>query len=490
MICDYNENMPVIIGRAKQCKLPKHPYNFKIMKTARYFSLLLITTIKAVAAFATISLPAIFGDQMVLQQNQSTVFWGWATPLEKVSIKVGWSTEEYTTTANSLANWALRIPTPKAGGPYEITVKGSNSIHLKDVLIGEVWLCSGQSNMEWSANSGIFNAKEEIANANHPDIRFFKVEKRTSSNPQIDLSGQWTVCTPETMSSFSAVAYFFARKIQQETGVPIGLINSSWGGTPAESWMPATAFEYDPVLAVSAATLPKAPWGPKETSVIFNCMISPLTAVKIAGVLWYQGEANTANAGTYDLTFSTLIRSWRYAWGYDFPFIYAQIAPFRYGEGNAGVRVRDQQRRAMNLPNTGMVVTSDIGDTSDIHPRNKLDVGLRMANWALYLAYGKTDIESSGPLYNSHKIGRDKIVVHFAHAEGLHSKDGDPGLFEIAGDDKVFFPATATIRKDSVHLTSDKVATPKYVRFAWSNTATPNLFNKAGLPASCFTTEF
>ncbi len=227
-----------------------------------------------------------------------------------------------------------------AGGPYDISFRGYNSITLSDVMIGEVWLCSGQSNMEWSAQSGIDNAEEEISNSNYPNIRLFTVYSSTALCPQQHLTGSWAKCTPETMRSFSAIGYFFARKLYKELGVPIGIINSSWGGTPAEAWMPENVIEKDDFLREAAAKQVPVPWGPVETARLYNAMISPMIPFRIAGVLWYQGEANTVNAYAYKELLEGLIKGWRTNWGYDFPFYYAQIAPYRYGNNFDGVMVQ------------------------------------------------------------------------------------------------------------------------------------------------------
>ncbi|MCB0630497.1 MAG: sialate O-acetylesterase [Saprospiraceae bacterium] len=436
-----------------------------------------------------VNLPAYFSDHMVLQQKSEVRIWGWAKPREKVEVKVSWSDAVLSTEADNQAHWEVWVETPAAGGPYDISIKGYNEINIRDVWMGEVWLCSGQSNMEWPMSGGVIGAEAAIAKADHPRIRMFTVAHRTALAPQIDLEGAWEVCTPETVGHFSAVAYFFAQKLQKELGVPVGLIHSSWGGTPAETWISEEVIAGDKKLTTAATILEPVPWGPVEPARAYNAMIAPLRSYKIAGVLWYQGEANTVNAEYYTDMFGTLINSWRADWGYDFPFYYVQIAPYRYGKGNRGTMVRDAQRRVISIPNTGMVVTSDIGDTTDIHPRNKLDVGVRLANLALSEHYDVMDAATSGPLFKSMEIDGKKIVVSFDNAEGLHARDGALQLFEIAGRDWKFYPAKAFIKKGKVVVLSKKVGHPVAVRFAWGNTATPNLFNSAGLPASSFISE-
>jgi len=450
---------------------------------------LLVLALFFQASTGNISLPEIFSDNMVLQQKSDVTIWGWAKTGEKVVLKADWMDAEINTTADNQGKWSLILKTPEAGGPYTIHLKGYNEVTLENVLIGEVWLCSGQSNMEWSAASGINNAEEEIKNANYPGIRFFSVYHATSKYPQEHLTGEWTACTSESMRTFSVLAYLYARKLHEILGVPVGVINSSWGGTPAEAWMPEEVIQQDDMLRNAAAKQQPVPWGPVETARIYNSMISPLIPFRIAGVLWYQGEANTINAYAYRDLLSALIKSWRTKWNYEFPFYYAQIAPYTYGKPYEGVEVREAQRKVLGVSNTGMVVLSDIGDTTNIHPKNKQDAALRFANLALNRYYDKVKTEDSGPLYKEMRIDRDKVIISFDHAEGLYVKGDKLNYFEVAGVDKVFYPAKAKIKDNQVIVQSDKVKIPMAVRFAWSNTATPNLFNGANLPASCFKTE-
>jgi sialate O-acetylesterase len=457
------------------------------IKKSLLISLILIFFIEFTRA--NISLPEIFSSNMVLQQKSEVAFWGWAKTGEKVTIKADWLETELTATGSSQGKWRILVKTPVAGGPYNISIKGYNELVLRNVLIGEVWLCSGQSNMEWSAQSGINNGEEEIKNADNPEIRLFSVYQSTSLYPQDHFTGEWSVCTPETMRSFSVIAYLFARKLQKELGVPVGVINSSWGGTPAEAWMPEDVIQSDNFLREAAAKQKPVPWGPVETARIYNSMISPMIPFRIAGVLWYQGEANTVNAYAYKEMLTALIKSWRAKWDNEFPFYFAQIAPYKYGKPFEGVEVRDAQRRVLTVPNTGMIVLSDIGDTLNIHPKNKQDAALRFANLALKRTYNKEMPDDSGPLFKNMEVDKNKAIVSFEHSEGLHIKGERLTCFEIAGDDKVYYPAGAKIKDEQVIVQSEKVKVPVYVRFAWSNTATPNLFNGANLPASCFITE-
>jgi sialate O-acetylesterase len=439
---------------------------------------------------ANVILPAIFSDRMVLQQNSEVTIWGWAKPLEQITVIGSWDRKAVHTTTDNHANWQVKLNTPAAGGPYTLIVMGYNTIVLQDILIGAVWLCSGQSNMEWSANAGIDNAAQEIQNADYPAIRFFQVAHRSATTPQLDCEGQWTVSTPQTMSNFSAVAYFFGRELYTNLNIPIGLINSSWGGTPAEAWMTPEVVLQNEMFASAAAKYKEVAWCPMEPGLAYHAMIAPLIPFQIAGVIWYQGETNTLNPIEYRDLFPALIKSWRTQWGKDFPFYYVQIAPYNYGTHPIGALLRESQSKSMSIPNSGMVVTSDIGNIDDIHPRNKLDVGKRLANWALSQTYGKKGIPFSGPLYRKMEIQGDRIRLFFDHAEqGLICKGEKLTHFRIAGKDKVFVEAEAEIDGNTIIVGANTVKAPVAVRFGWNNTAEPNLFNTEGLPASCFRTD-
>ncbi len=440
-------------------------------------------------SYGNVSIPEIFSSNMVLQQNAEVSFWGWAKPGETVSIRADWMGAEQSVKVGSQGTWKIMVQTPAAGGPFTVRINGYNEIVLENVLVGEVWLCSGQSNMEWSANSGIINGDEEIKNADYPEIRLFQVLNSSSHYPQDHFTGEWMECSPETMRSFSAIGYFFARRLHEKLGVPVGVINSSWGGTPAEAWMPEEAIRNDDFLQKAAQKQKPVPWGPVEPGRLYNAMISPLIPFRIAGTLWYQGESNTVNSTAYEELLTALIKSWRSEWGYLFPFYFAQIAPYQYGDSFDGVIVRDEQRRTLKVPETGMVILSDIGDTLNIHPKNKQDVGLRFANLALNRHYKTENILDSGPLYKEMKIEKNKAVISFGYSEGLHVTGENLTGFEIAGEDNIFYPAEANIKDGKVIVQSKKVENPANVRFAWKNAATPNLFNAAGLPASSFTTE-
>lgn len=459
----------------------------------KHFYLLILGVLFVVRAplSAEVSLPAIFGDKMVLQQNSEVAIWGWGSPNEVVRVSASWSDTVVETNTDNHATWKVSLKTPAAGGPHTVTISGDSTITLQDVMLGEVWLCSGQSNMGMTALWGINNAEEEIAAANYPDIRLFKVASRAAEGPQIDLVGSWKVCSPDSMKWFSAAGYFFGRKLHGELNVPIGLIDSSWGGTPAECWMEPERIDADETLKQAAAKLSDDTlWAPGYPGATYYSMIAPITDFRIAGVIWYQGEANTVNATAYEAIFTSLIENWRDLWYEDLPFYYAQIAPYKYNTEQVGALVREAQFNCLSIPNTGMVVTSDIGDLDDIHPKNKQDVGLRFANLALAKTYGREDIAYSGPVYREMEVSGKQIVLHFDHAEkGLVAKGGELTGFEIAGKDGQYVTAEAKIDGSTVVVSAQDVETPVAVRFAFSNTAEPNLFNTEGLPASCFRTD-
>ncbi len=440
-------------------------------------------------------LPSILSDGMVLQRESTATIWGWSTDTysnETITVTGSWNAQGYSTKPDQ-GMWSVEIPTPAAGGPYTLTIRGHETIVLNDVKIGEVWICSGQSNMEWTPLQGLLQAEEEIRQAQYPDIRFFFLPKHKADTPQDDTPGYWAACSPETMSHFSSVAYFFGRKLHQELDIPIGLVNTSWGGTPIETWMRRDLIEGDSALKASSEAIRRYAMWPNDAGVTYNAMIHPLLRLDIAGVIWYQGESNRVNAPAYYRLFPLMIQSWREAWARDFPFYFVQIAPYKYDADNRidAALVRDAQLHTLAVvPNTGMVTTHDIGDLEDIHPHNKQAVGHRLALWALAKTYGRKELPFSGPLFSSMEIDRQRAILHFRYAEnGLVKKGEVLREFEIAGDDRIFHPAEARIAGNTVVVSSPQVRKPVAVRFAFSNTAQPNLYNEAGLPAPAFRTD-
>jgi len=459
--------------------------------TAEYITYLIFFLLSYTSLWANIRVPAVIGSHMVLQQKSEVRIWGWCDVSEQVKLKANWDTSTYTTTGSTSAKWEIKISTPDAGGPYQIAIQGNNRIILDDVLIGEVWICSGQSNMEMSMGWGL-PYKDEAANATDKNIRFFNIPRTTADYPQDDARAEWVVCNPEDMKKFSAVAYFFGKSLRQNLDVPVGLIEAAWGGTPAEAWTPIDAINSNSVVKEAAAKLSPVPWGPVVPAAIYNAMIYPVTKYSITGAIWYQGEANVKGASTYSDLLTTLINSWRKSWQKDFPFYYVQIAPYAgYGDSSSSAFLREAQTKTLTTPKTGMVVITDLVDNiSDIHPKMKKEVADRLANYALAETYGKKDIVYKSPLYRGMRIEKDKVLVFFDNAEkGLMSRGDTLSEFYIAGTDKNFVPANAKINKNSVIVWSKTVKVPAAVRFAFRNGAQPNLFSKEGLPVSPFRTD-
>lgn len=457
---------------------------------------------------ADVRLPKILGSNMVLQRESHVKIWGWADPGERVSVTCDWIKTKVETTTDANGEWLVRVKTGAAGGPHSIIITGKNKIVLKNILFGEVWIASGQSNMEMPlahvsyAYKGIKDAKKEIAAAKYPEIRLFQVGNFSSKSPLDDVEPgvavynippavcAWQACTPKTISNFSSTAYFFARTLHRELKVPIGIIDASWGGTMAEWWTPAAglkALGYTTELE-QAAKLPQKPDQKGVATRLYNGMIHPLHKFQIRGVVWYQGESNRKPADKYHALFSTMIGQWRDAFGYEFPFYFVQIAPCNWRENTA--YLREAQLKTMSLTKTGMAVTMDIGDIKDGHPKNKQEVGRRLALWALAKDYGQK-IVYSGPIYKRCTFRRGKAYIEFEHISGglMTSDSKPPSHFLVAGADKVFHPANAIIRGGNVVVWASNVSNPKAVRYAFTSDAVPNLMNKKGLPASSFRTD-
>ncbi|TMI66397.1 MAG: sialate O-acetylesterase [Bacteroidetes bacterium] len=443
--------------------------------------------------FAIIRLPPVMSSNMVLQQNSQATLWGWSDPSERFTITCSWKTTVDSVQAPNSGKWKAKISTPSAGGPYTITIKSRiNTIVLENILIGEVWICSGQSNMEMSNTQHI---KEEGTKSNNDKIRFFTVAKKTAEYPQDHAEGQWVSCNEETLRRFSAAGYFFGKKLHQElNNVPIGLIQSAWSGTPVELWEPVEVLNSDPAMKEAATKIRNVTYRPNTPGLIYNAMIYPISNYTIAGVIWYQGEGNTARASTYEKMFTGMIGAWRKQFEQDFPFYYVQIAPYTYEYTFEGALLMEQQTRSLSYPKTGMVVITDLVDNvKDQHPKNKLDVGLRLANIALAETY-KQNIPA--PVYLNPKFKRmdaskAKINLYFDNApNGFMVKgDGTPTEFLIAGTDQNFLPAEVKIEKDRIVVSNKRISNPVAVRFSFSNTGMSNVFNKEGLPLIPFRTD-
>jgi len=456
------------------------------------FLTLLILSVFSSTMFGKIILPSVFSDNMVLQQNSQVAIWGWSDPGEKIKIVASWDTKDtIKVKADNTSEWKTSIQTIGAGGPYSIQILGSGKVELKNIMLGEVWICSGQSNMEMSVNWKLINGEEEAAKANNPNIRIFHVQKIGAEYPQQTCNATWTMCTPETMRATSATGYFFARELQQKLNVPVGIIVSAWGGTPAEVWIEKSRIEKDPVLNMHKYSQHFDGW-PGAAGVLYNSMISPVVPYGIAGAIWYQGESNCDNYQIYSSLMKTLIENWRADFKKDFPFYLVQIAPFNYGDKGTSQYIREQEDIvAKTVPNTGMVVISDLVDNiKDIHPKNKLDVGKRLANYALAETYKQNIGAYKSPEFQSMQVEKDKVRVTFNNVlTGLKCTGKTPAKFLISGEDKNFVPATAKMDGKTIVLSSKLVKTPVAVRFCFDNTSMPDVFSTEGLPLAPFRTD-
>jgi sialate O-acetylesterase len=481
-------------------------------------------------AHADITLPAIISDNMVLQQHARINVWGKADSKESVTVQLGPDTAQ--TTAGPDGNWGVKLDGLKGGGPYDLTVYGKNSISIHNVAVGEVWVCSGESNMEFKTVAAT-NGEEEMAQGDLPMVRVFTVWHNAAKAPRSDCEGAWVVCDPDTVKNVSAVGYFFARELNRSMRVPIGLIQSAWGPSPIEAWTPRGTLEKDPTLhaaldrydkaaaafpaalaayqakladwnAAKAASSPAAreplaplpPGGRREPGALYDGMIAPLTRYPIRGALWYQGESNTYEPQLYRALFPTMIGAWRKAWDEgDFPFLYVQLSTF-FGrhpqpQESRWAELREAQADALSLPKTGMAVTVDIGEEHNMHPPDKQDVAHRLALLAESAAYGKPGIVASGPVFSGMEIADGNATLSFKQTDGgLEVKNGPPLKgFEIAGADRSFVWADAAIHGDQVIVRSNAVPNPVAVRYAWADTPDCGLFNKANLPAAPFRTD-
>ena len=490
---------------------------------------LLLASLFTSGAWAKVGLPALFGDHMVVQRDAPVHVWGTAEPGE--AVQVAFRGQSVSTAAAEDGRWEVYLDPGPAGGPFGLAVEGSNRVEFEDVHVGEVWVGSGQSNMVWPLERSR-DAEQEIAAAEHPGIRYFKVTLNTSDTRLEDVEGQWQVVSPETASGFSGVGYFFARHLHKQLGVPMGIIQSAWGGTPAESWTSARTLAEEPALANMSAEFaaeamadeavyadrlatwekrsaaakaegkeaPRRPPPPRalrpqhKPSALFNAMIAPLLPYAIRGTIWYQGE-NNASRGQgylYRRLFRAMIEDWRREWGIGaFPFLFVQLANYgRVPEESTWPELREAQAMALGLANTGMAVTIDVGNPTDIHPRNKQDVGLRLALAARAIAYGEHDLEYSGPLFRQATRDAAGLRLWFDHVGGgLEARGGPLEGFQVAGRDGKFVSAQASISGNTVLVSSAAVKHPVGVRYAWAADAQGNLFNDAGLPASPFQTN-
>lgn len=516
------------------------------MKRLLLFLFVYLLIFPIVLVHSEVTLPNLISSNMVMQRNTEVPIWGWGSPGEEISITLnseeGTTLHTLSTVVDVDGNWQVKLPSMDTGGPYMMRIVGNNTLELRNILVGEVWICSGQSNMQWSVNASK-DKEKEIAAAKYPNIRLFYVPRRASGFLQHNVTAEWKKTNPETIPNFSAVAYYFGRKLHKDLNVPIGLINTSWGGTRIEPWTPPTGFAAVPALkSISEeidrvqshyrqnlptkikeieewvdktkialetdATLTQLPVinhpfnNHTRPTAIYNNMIHPLIPFAIRGAIWYQGESNVREGMLYHKKMKALIHGWRKVWQQgEFPFYFVQLAPFNYDRNAArrGIKPNpfvlpklwESQIASLSIPNTGMVVTTDISNINDIHPKNKQDVGYRLALWALAKTYDKEGLVYSGPLYKAFEVKADTIHIRFDHVGGgLMSSDGKPlTWFEISGEDKQYHDAEAIIEGDTIIVSSQSVTNPIAVRFGWNQVAEPNLVNKEGLPASPFRTD-
>ena len=509
----------------------------KFSQSMLVLSVIILASLGCQAAPATnVRLPAVIGNNMVLQQGMPAPIWGWADPGGKVTVTIAGQTKS--ATADAKGKWKVTLGPLKAGGPFVLKVQGKNAVEIKNVLVGEVWVCSGQSNMQMSVK-GSANSQQEIAAAKYPSIRLFTVPRTSATKPQADCKGKWVACSPQTVAGFSAVGYFFGRAVHKARKVPVGLINTSWGGTPSETWTRISALQavpdakdllkrwqigggqadadkarkkYEAALAKWKAAAAKAkaarkkpPRKPRPPADrkrhhhrpgnLFNGMIAPLIPMAIRGAIWYQGESNASRAYQYRSIFPAMITDWRKAWGQgDFTFLWVQLANFKARKPQPGesdwAELREAQSMALELPKTGQAVIIDIGEARNIHPKNKQDVGKRLALAAGKIAYGE-DIVFSGPVYKSMAVEGGKVRLKFEQVGGglVATGSGELKGFAIAGADRKFVWADAKIEGDTIVVTGSGVKTPAAIRYAWADNPDCNLYNKEGLPASPFRTD-
>lgn len=489
-------------------------------------------------ANADVSLNNMFGDHMVLQQGIQNKVWGTAKPDEKVTVRFG--TQQHITTTKADGTWHIFLdPVLEYGGPHTLTVTGQNTLQFKDVLIGEVWICSGQSNMQWSVNQAN-DSDLEKASAQYPDIRLISVPQVGTQEPQWNFEGAWQLCSPDTVGDFSAVGYFFGRQLHQTLGVPVGLVDNAWGGSAADAWVKRDKIASHPTLnaihnrwieteknmpalmaahekrmeahhaAVAKAKaekkrVPRAPRSPdsqmrgnQRPGNIHSGVLTPSIGYGIRGAIWYQGESNATRAYQYRELFPFMIKSWREEWGLgDFPFYWVQLADFRSEKNEPAesdwAELREAQTMTMKaLPNTGEAVIIDIGEGKDIHPRNKQDVAKRLARWALAETYKQKDIFCRSPIYKHMEKQDSKVILSFDNVEkGWRPFDvNEPLGFTIAGDDRTFHSATARILGDGrIEVSSPNVSAPVAVRYAWADNPICNMYSGVGLPLTPFRTD-
>lgn len=460
-----------------------------------HIKILLLLICSSLISTAQTTLGTVFGDGMVLQQQKGIHLWGTDNVDAKISVVSSWGGTANTTTSKN-GKWKLQLSTPVAGGPHSITVKGSSTITINDVLIGEVWICSGQSNMQLPLKGGldgnfIEGGLDAIVNSKNDRIRFFRVQKNASLKPLDNLKGKWEKTNPSTSGSFSAVGYFFAQQLEKVLEVPIGIIVTAWGASSAEAWTDSTT-----LIDLGLESPEKMAKMKQQTpSALYNAMIHPLIGYGMKGILWYQGESNRHNAEQYEHIINAMVTSWRKEWNIgDFPFYFTQIAPFNYGKNNSAFLREAQLNSSQSLKNTEMVVTLDVGDCTQIHPSKKREVGKRLSYIALARDYGISGYDFKSATLTSYFIKNQEIILTFSDRIHMNKHVDASENFEIAGTDMVFYPANAVMTSpyhsdQKIRVFSNKVPHPKAVRYGFKNCVLPTLFGRNGLPVSSFRTD-
>lgn len=455
-------------------------------------SLLVLFCLLQLCAAARIELPAIISNNMVVPQNTRIRLWGWASPSEKIFVTPSWSKRTDSVITTRDAKWEVWVESPAAGGPHQITFRGSNTIVIDNILSGAVWLCSGQSNMEWNYYNGVEGMRPEIEKGTQTQLRFFQVDRKTALYPQEDVRGSWVVCDSNTLKSFSAVGYFFGSRLHDSLQLPVGLINASWGGTPVEVWMPEQLVLQNETWKKDLDKLSKTPYWTITPGLAYNAMIAPLKTFVLDGAIWYQGESNVGAAKNYGELFSTLIQSWRKEFNKELPFYFVQIAPYTYGQHFGAALLREQQAKvAATLPRTGMVVVSDkVHDTTNIHPINKKDVGYRLAALALNDTYGKTLPGVGSKTFDHAETKGNRMVIHFRGNDGkLVMKGKTPQALLVSGADGVYLPAQAKVVGNTLEVWHPQIKSPQSVRYQFSSAGVGNLADSYGLPVAPFRTD-
>lgn len=474
----------------------------KVKSPLLYLLFFTVSLNTSIVVNARVKLPSLFTNNMVLQQKSDVAIWGWAQEAANVSVVTSWDNKHYNTKTDSKGNWKLKVNTPAAGGPYNITISDGSAVVLKNVLIGEVWLCSGQSNMEMPMKGyngqPVLGSNMAILKSKNKNIRLFTVAHSGKTEPQQDVAGTWEEASPETVANFSATGYYFARLLNETLGVPIGMINTSFGGSSIETWMtPSSLQPFDNVKIPKkgeSISLYRSP------AVLYNGMLAPIAGYGIKGSLWYQGEGNYDKPDEYEKLFPAMVKEWRSLWNIgDFPFYYAQIAPYNYTiftPGNWATKynsayLRDAQRKALQtIPNSGMAVLLDIGEENLIHPANKEAGGTRLAYLALAKTYGLKGFGAASPSVDSITVKGSTAILTFKDAANGLTSFGKPiSHFEIAGFDKKFYPAKAAINKAVVSVSAPEVKEPVAVRYAFKDFVVGDLFSTEGLPVSSFRTD-